>query len=342
MTQDNRAANPTPDPLPPTPAKAAAPPRLKRHWLRWLLIGVGGLIVLLFLLLALVPTIASSGMVRTKVVAAINENINGKVEITNWSIGWTGGVRADGINVKDDAGRQILQIEHVSTQLSLIDAIGGKYHLGKTVVDGLDFNAERYPDGTLNFAHLSKPAKADSTPPANAPGGSPATAAKPTKTDSASPERTASGRTQSAPTKIPSFDGEFQITNSRGTLQTDSIDPVTGFAHQDMVKFTSIEGDVKIPDINKPITDSLKIVATNGGPMSGTLTIDGSLAVIQNNTLIDFENDLDKVNVSQKLGIAGFDLASIHALLPPDLSTLSGRTDGTFFDHPVGRAGGGP
>src|SRR5437016_2746958 len=115
----NPPANNPPSPTPP-------PPR-KRRWLRRTLYVLGGLVVLVIILVLLIPTIASMGWVRSIVVGKINDNLNGKVAIADWSIGWTGGIKVDGIKVFDDQNRQVLEIAHVSTQLSLVSAIKGKY-----------------------------------------------------------------------------------------------------------------------------------------------------------------------------------------------------------------------
>ena len=281
--------------------------------------GVVVLILLLGLLLALVPTLLSTGAARTYAVGKINDNLNGHVTIADWSLGWTGGVRLDGVKVFDDANRQILEIAHFNTQLSLIGAARGQYHLGKTVVDGLDFNAERYADGTLNFAKLAKADTSKGTqkaPPEK----------KPEEVrDSKKPEPEKKG----GQTKLPTIDGELSLVNCRGTFQTDFIDEKTKQPKSQLVKFTSIAGDVKIPSINEPISDSLKVVANTGGPQSGTLSVDGTLQVAQNNLLLD----ADKMNVDQKLGISSFALASALGFLPPNLTQLEGMTDGSFTVH---------
>ena len=222
--------------------------------------GVGILFVLFVLLIMLIPSLLSTGMVRSRVVSAVNQNLNGRLDIESWSIGWTGGIRADGIKVFDDANRQVVEIDHVSTQLSLLGAAFGHIHLGKTVVDGLDFNAEKYTDGTLNLSKLAKVQPGA----ANAPGGATSPAGPSGEVKPSEP----AGARKAEPIKVPAIDGEFQLIHCRGTLTTDGIDRKTNKPTQSFVKFTVIDGDVNIPDINQPITDSLKIVANTGGALS--------------------------------------------------------------------------
>src|SRR5262249_36183002 len=117
------------------PQQPTAQRRRGKLWLKIL----RGVVVVLILLMILAPTIAVMGFVRSIVVGKINDNLNGKVQITNWSIGWTSGIKVEGIRVFDDAGAQILELKHVSTELPLTSAIRGKLPLGKILVDGLNF-----------------------------------------------------------------------------------------------------------------------------------------------------------------------------------------------------------
>ncbi|MDB5330659.1 MAG: hypothetical protein JWP03_1810 [Phycisphaerales bacterium] len=330
MTQDNPAANPNPE-QPGQPARQPSPgpnqpggvhptPKLrKHHWLRRVLIGVGVLVLILLILLALVPTIASTGAARSYVLGKVNQNLNGRVEVADWSVGWTSGIKADGIKVFDDQNRQILEIPHVSTQLSLLGAVRGQYHLGKTVVDGLDFNAERYLDHTLNFAKLAKEKPA----------------AEKEKEKSAAEKDKAAAEQQAQqsgakseppkPTKLPDVDGDIQLVNCRGTVQNDAIDPNSHQLTSQMVKFTSIKGAVNIPNINEPITNSLQVVENTGGPDSGTVSVDGKLQIAKNNLLLA----PDEMNVDQKVGVATFQLASVLGFCPPKVTALAGLADGS-------------
>src|SRR4051812_20451354 len=76
---------------------AGKKPRRRRRWL-WVL---GTLFVLLLVLIALVPTIASTAMVRNAVVGQINKNLKGRVAIADWSVTWFSGIRVTGVKVYD-------------------------------------------------------------------------------------------------------------------------------------------------------------------------------------------------------------------------------------------------
>ncbi|HWE92370.1 MAG TPA: hypothetical protein VG269_00215 [Tepidisphaeraceae bacterium] len=337
MTQDNPAGNPNPEqpsrqpsPDPNQPGGVAPAPRPKKHhWLRRVLIGVGVLVLILLILLALVPTIASTGAARSYVLGKVNQNLNGHVEIADWSIGWTSGIKADGIKVFDDQNRQILEIPHVSTQLSLLGAARGQYHLGKTVVDGLDFNAERYPDRTLNFARLAKEKPAAETQKEKSAEEKQAQQSG-SKTDAEQRAQQSGSKTEPPkPTKLPDVDGDIQLVNCRGTVQNDTIDPNTHQPASQMVKFTSIKGAVNIPNINEPITNSLQVVENTGGPDSGTVSVEGKLQIAKSNLLLD----AGEMNVDEKVGIVTFQLASALGFCPPNITALAGLADGSVNIH---------
>jgi hypothetical protein len=150
---DQTPNNPTPSPA---PGDQPVPPRKSRLGRR-ILIGAGVLVVLLVLLVVLIPTIASTGFVRNFVVGKVNDGINGRVTIENWSLSWTGGVDVNGVSVVDTAGRKVIDLRKLRTDLSLFDAIKGRYDLGKVTVDGLHLDVVMNADGSNNLQSIAKP-----------------------------------------------------------------------------------------------------------------------------------------------------------------------------------------
>src|SRR6185437_9150334 len=252
------------------------PPVKKRRWVRWIVYAVLILIVGLIILIALTPMILSSGAGRNFVVGKINQNINGHVEIADWKVGWTGGIHADNVKVFDESGKPILQIPTFSTELSLLGVMRGKFHLGNTVVKGLDFFAERYPDGTLNFDRLAKTSKSAPREPEK-----PATTEKPSTTEQPKPAEKPATPQKKEPSKLPTIDGELHLVDCHGTFQND-IDDHT---HKTVV-FSTISGDVKIPSINGTIEDSLKIIADIDGHELFNLNTGGKAVIASGDVLL--------------------------------------------------------
>src|SRR4051794_33591047 len=77
-------------------ADQPSPKKKKRRlWLKLL----GGLVLLILLLVIFLPQIAGMGFVRSLVVSRVNDNLNGKLAIDDWHIGWTGGVVVQGVKL---------------------------------------------------------------------------------------------------------------------------------------------------------------------------------------------------------------------------------------------------
>ena len=304
-------ADPTPPPgeTPPTTAAPAAtpPPRRRRRWVRTVLLLAVLLVLGLVLLVALAPTLLSTRPAVNFALGKVNAKLNGRVEVGSVSLGWTTGVRIDGLRVFDDAHVQIAQAEHVVCPMPLYKAISGSYPLGHTVVDGLAFDAKYDAQGRLNFARLVK-----SQPgPPSSPSPTPSTPAKP----SSSP---------SEPAKLPDVSGDLELTNARGTVSQPG---------KPTLYLTALAARVQIPSVNQPITDHVdaKFKAADGP--DGHLVLDGTVAAVANNRL-----SLDTAAVHQTGDLTGLDLAAAKPFVAATagLDTLAGMLDGHLLLDVVG------
>src|SRR4051794_31582509 len=95
--------------VPESGEKPEKPPKKKRRWLRVL----GVLVLLLLLIVISAPYIASTGPIRAIIVSKINKNLNGSVAIDNYSVGWTGGIKANGIRVFDSDKKVVLSVPRI-------------------------------------------------------------------------------------------------------------------------------------------------------------------------------------------------------------------------------------
>lgn len=135
---------------------------------RVVLWGVGALLLVVVLLVALAPTIAGA-IAPAYAADAINKSINGKATVGGISLSWFGGQRVGPVTVADTAGKQVAS---VSLELSR-----GLWSLARAGMGGMDFgevkvsgsaNVVRGPDGKLNILSLAKPASPAAAP---SPGG---------------------------------------------------------------------------------------------------------------------------------------------------------------------------
>jgi hypothetical protein len=231
MTDTNNATQPA------TPT----PPRKKRRGWWWKLPLI--LIVLLAVLVLLIPTIASTGPVRRYVTAAISENLNGKLEIADWSISWTGGISASGIKLLDRAGSTVVEIKRVTTELSMLDVVGGNFDAGKVDVVDPVLHIVQQPDGRTNLETIPKP-KED--------GGD-------------------DGAASSEPSDLPNVRADIHIANITGTLTR----PGTPVVHLTGGTITA-----RIPSINDPIEQHIELTARVGDGREGKILLDGTTQVV--------------------------------------------------------------
>lgn len=286
---------PEPNPLgPQSPPPAVNPPARRKHR-RWPWV-VAGILILLLLLVLLAPTLLSMGWARSLVVSRINQRLNGRAEIQNWSLGWTSGLRVEGLVIYDDSGRQILQLPHLDTRLTLASLIRGNYDAGKIDVRGLDVLVVREPDGSLNWDRLLKTA------------GTPGGAGMPPPSAKSEPAK------KSEPSKLPRVRAELALSSCSATYEDRR--------QRQTVYLRSINGNVNVPDINQPITDTLAAQAqVNDGPV-GTVSLGGSVEAVKGNRVA-----LDSANIDQTLDLKGVDLKGASALLGSTLA-LQGNSTG--------------
>ena len=270
-------------------APAAQSRKRRRRW-PWVILGI---VLVLILLVALAPTLLSTGAGKSFVVSKINNSLNGKLDIADWSIGWTSGVTLNGVKIDDQQGRRVVEVASIKVPMSLIAAARGNYDLGDTVINQPNLvNLEIYEDGSTNLDKLVKET-ADKTAP--------------------KPEPT------SQPTQIPDVKGKITINGARAT--------VSGPAVASPIHLDSGDVIVNIPNINAPITNDAKFVYHVGQSPPSTIAMAGTVDAIENNTV-----NLDQLAADQKLEITKADLAAVEPFLqsPTAKTVLAGIANGTL------------
>ncbi len=220
-------------------------PKMKpRHRKLMKILGVVGAVCVL--LLVFLPSIASMGWVRSIVLSKVNAQLNGEVQIDDWSFGWFSGTRVHNLRVFQDK-TQIFQAGDISMDISVLSVIRGQmYKLGKTSVRDVSFVLVRYPDGSNNFAKLSKVSSDPNAPAAALPAG-----------------------------LSVQFDGDIRGTIeerfANGTSQITYIDKSTVSA--------------AFADINGMITSKLNLTIRDADGQTGTITTDGSIRLFEKGLL---------------------------------------------------------
>jgi len=283
---------PTQPPAPPAeekklPGEPMPPPRKRRLWL-WI---AGIVVVGLLLLILIVPTLLGMGFARAIVVSQVNKRINGQLQVDSWSLGWFSSIGVQGISIKDESGRQILQLPRLQTHLSLLDVIRGKYALGDIKIEKLDMLVVRAPDGTINWTKLAKPSTESTTAPTSA----------------------AKAPASSEPIKLPNISGHVILADCSATFedQTPGGKPI---------QLRAMQTDINIPDINQAIANSFSARVRIGTNAPGAVSASGSVGAVAANVL-----SIDSANVDETLKIDGIDLAIVSSFLGKSDLLVNGR-----------------
>ncbi len=302
---DINPTTPTPNPndpiarsgasAPGTPAVPPEPPKKKRRRWPWVLLG---LFIVLILLILLAPTLLSTAPARSFAIAQVNNHLNGKLSVNDWSLGWTSGVTLDGVKIDDEQGRRVVEVNSVRVPMSLLSAARGNYNLGEVVIDKPNLvNLEVYPDGTNNLANLVK----------ETPG-----------------EKHEKKPKEEKPSKLPDVKGKVLIKEARGTI---TVHPKPDEKAIPPIYLDPSDVTVDIPDINQPIANKATVAYHVGNAAPGTIALEGTVDAIENNVV-----NVDQLKADQTLQIAGTDLAAAAPFLnsPTQTITLAGIANGSL------------
>jgi hypothetical protein len=130
------------------------------------LIGLIVVLVLLCgLLIALLPTLASTNWGCKQVTHWINRSIPGNVEIRNLDLHWGKGQVLEGILLKDPEGQAVLGIERFSTEATLWQLLRKSIHLGFTQIQDLNAAVVTDDKGWTNLQRALGIPPSNDTPP---------------------------------------------------------------------------------------------------------------------------------------------------------------------------------
>lgn len=207
---------------------------------------------MLIVLIALAPWIASLAPVRSFVVARLNAQLNGRVEVGSYSLGWFSRTQARDIKIYDTQGMLAMEIDEVDSPISLSDLIRGNLALGETNVV---LNLTRIilkPDGTPELLDILP--KSDVPSPPSDPAPSPAP----------SPDK---------PTKAPDIRGTLNVLVRGGTIEGPPV-PLPIHLGQSTATVTL--------DGSAPIAHALKLQYRLGDGATATIESAGTVQPYQN------------------------------------------------------------
>ena len=293
----------TPDAPTPPPADLAgppsAPPKRKRWW-RWPLRIVVAGVVLLVLLVVFLPTIASTGFVRSLVLGKVQPFVpHGKLDVASWSVGWFSPIEVKGLKLADDRGNVILEADEIRTDLTLLQAVRQQLKLTGTVVDAAG-HLVIYPDGRNNLGQVLGQYDAKPQPAATAHDSHPPVEQKPAE--------------KPADITLPNVIADITLKLRGDVRMVDASN--TTVAQVRLLPGSG--GTVKIADVNQPVVTDLAFKYDTGdATQSGSVALKSSVDAVENNKL-----DLANVAATVDAPVTNVDLAGLKPLF-----ALAGQKD---------------
>lgn len=143
-----------------TTGETRAAGRGRRRTGRVIAIVAGAVVVVLVVLVALAPTIASS-MAPGRIEGALNPTIQGRVEVEKASIGWFSPLKAGPVEVYDPAGERVARVE-IDAPVTVWQVVSNAWWSAERIDVGTvtlagDASIKQYNDGTTNLQRAFEP-----------------------------------------------------------------------------------------------------------------------------------------------------------------------------------------
>jgi len=228
-------------------------PKRKRRWLRvlvWLIVvGLVGLVVLI----ALLPTILSSGPVTRRIAAGASASLDRDVRIGDLALGWRSGMKMTDVSVMERDGAPFASLKSLSCDLDLMALVRGRILVRDLSMVEPKLVVRRDKEGRLNIDDLLNPTKEPGEPE-----------------EPPAPEET-------GPTRFPDTSIRAAVVN--GVFEFE--DMKTG----ETVSVRDFSVALAVPSINDPITFSVEFNLLQGGKTEA-ISLKAEARIAENNELL--------------------------------------------------------
>lgn len=156
------------------PTDAAAkqpPPKRKRRWVKWLLFGFVGIVILLVASVAALPTIVSQPAVSKAVLARMNGMLRGNIAADRVALSWFGDTALEDVRISDADGREVIQAARVTVGNGLWNLITAWQAFGEITIESPHVTAYLDAENRLSLAEAFAPVGSEATGDAPAKSG---------------------------------------------------------------------------------------------------------------------------------------------------------------------------
>ncbi|MHC4321242.1 MAG: AsmA family protein [Planctomycetota bacterium] len=212
----------------------------KKRWPTIVGISIGGVIGVLIIIVSLIPTIVSSGIVKNKIINSLEAGLNRKVQIDDINMSWSSGLDIKNIHIKerdDLPGDTFVKVKRILCNIDLVPLIKKQIRINDLIIDSPEIVIQKDKEGLFNYEDKRVSIE---------PGPTPEIVEKPTPDVTRKPVGKPVGKPEHTPLVIPALLADLKIKAKISDGKFTFID------HQ-------LQEETRIKDLNTTLNiDSLK------------------------------------------------------------------------------------
>ena len=117
-------------------------------------ISIGGVIGVLIIIVSLIPTIVSSGMVKNKIINSLEAGLNRKVQIDDINMSWSSGLDIKNIHIKerdDLPGDTFVKVKRILCNIDFVPLIKKQIRINDLIIDSPEIVIQKDKQGLFNY-----------------------------------------------------------------------------------------------------------------------------------------------------------------------------------------------
>ncbi|KHE93223.1 MAG: AsmA family protein [Candidatus Scalindua rubra] len=211
----------------------------KKKWPMIVGISIGGVIGVLIIIVSLIPTIVSSGMVKNKIINSLEAGLSRKVQIDDINMSWSSGLDIKNIHIKerdDLPGDTFVKVKRILCNIDFVPLIKKQIRINDLIIDSPEIVIRKDKQGLFNYEDKRVSIE---------PGSTPEIVEKPTPDVTSKPV----GKPMPAPLVIPALLSDLKIKAKVSNGKFTFIDHQL----QEETRIKDLNTTLNIDSLNKPI-----------------------------------------------------------------------------------------
>ena len=125
----------------------------RKRWPMIVGISIGGVIGVLIIIVSLIPTIVSSGMVKNKIINNIEAGLGRKVQIDDINMSWSSGLDIKNIHIREREalpGDTFVKVKRILCNIEFVPLIKKQIRINNLIIDSPVSAIQRDKSGQVN------------------------------------------------------------------------------------------------------------------------------------------------------------------------------------------------